>query len=47
LATTVHHTLGRARTGDNPLYLIAACARCNYSLGDPGQSTEIKALTRW
>lgn len=35
LADSVHHTLGRARTGDDPRYLVACCRNCNEKLGDP------------
>lgn len=35
-ATTVHHTLGRAVTGDDPAHLQAACAPCNLAIGEPG-----------
>jgi 5-methylcytosine-specific restriction endonuclease McrA len=35
IATEAHHTLGRAITGDNPDYLIAACKPCNIHIGDP------------
>lgn len=34
-ATCVHHTLGRAVTGDDPTHLIAACEPCNAKIGDP------------
>lgn len=34
-ADTVHHTHGRARTGDDPRYLVAACTACNLHIGDP------------
>jgi hypothetical protein len=37
LADTVHHTLGRAVTGDDPAYLLAACAACNSAVGQPGR----------
>lgn len=34
-ATHVHHTLGKTVTGDDPRYLVAACAPCNLKTGDP------------
>lgn len=34
-ATHVHHTRGRELVGDDPQYLVAACASCNYQVGDP------------
>lgn len=36
-ATTVHHTQGRAVTGDNPQHLIAACSPCNGHVGEPAR----------
>lgn len=35
VANVVHHTLGRAVTGDDPRYLVACCAHCNGRIGDP------------
>lgn len=34
-ADTVHHTHGRARTGDDPAFLVASCTACNLHIGDP------------
>jgi 5-methylcytosine-specific restriction endonuclease McrA len=34
-ADCVHHTLGRAVTGDDPRYLAASCSPCNLALGEP------------
>lgn len=34
-ATTAHHTLGYGVTGDDPRYMVAACAACNGHVGDP------------
>lgn len=34
-ADQVHHTAGRATTGDHPDHLVAACAHCNRTVGDP------------
>ena len=36
-ATQVHHTLGRAVTGDDPRYLQAVCEACNLHVGDPAK----------
>lgn len=40
-ADCVHHLYGKAVTGDNPRYLVAACTPCNLRVGDPqrGDST--------
>lgn len=48
-ATQVHHTHGRATTGDDPRYLVAACKPCNLHIGDPTQHTDPpnKAVTQW
>jgi 5-methylcytosine-specific restriction protein A len=37
VATHAHHTQPRAVVGDNPVHLLAACAPCNTSYGDPAQ----------
>lgn len=34
-ATQAHHVLGRSVSGDDPRYIVAACARCNQRTGDP------------
>jgi 5-methylcytosine-specific restriction endonuclease McrA len=36
-ATCVHHTVGRAVSGDDPRYLVAACQSCNLRIGEPGR----------
>lgn len=47
-ATHVHHTQGRAVTGDDPRYLVASCAECNLKLGDPSKQThKPKRMTAW
>jgi 5-methylcytosine-specific restriction endonuclease McrA len=45
----VHHTHGRNVTGDDPRYLVAACANCNRHIGDPTQHEDPpnKAVTKW
>ena len=37
-ADCVHHTHGRAVTGDNPAYLVASCTPCNLHIGDPAKA---------
>lgn len=48
-ATQVHHTHGRAATGDDPQYLCAACQPCNVKIGDPTRAPDPpgRGLTRW
>lgn len=49
-ADTAHHVLGRAVTGDDPAYLVAACAACNLHIGEPGTRTpdpEPRRMTQW
>ncbi|ONI73096.1 hypothetical protein ALI144C_44920 [Actinosynnema sp. ALI-1.44] len=36
-ATEVHHTRGRAITGDDERYLVASCKPCNLKIGDPSK----------
>lgn len=45
-----HHTLGRARTGDDPRYIVGACETCNLWIGDPGAvvgDPPTVPVTRW
>lgn len=30
-----HHTMGRARTGDDVRFIVGACEVCNLKIGDP------------
>lgn len=47
-ATQVHHTLGRAVTGDDPRYLEATCAPCNQHIGEPRRHEPApKIRSRW
>lgn len=47
-ADTVHHTLGKATTGDDPRYLAAACTDCNLHIGDPSKrDPQPRPATRW
>lgn len=49
VATHVHHTQGRAVSGDDPGQLVAACAHCNLAVGDPstGRDPRPRPQTRW
>lgn len=44
-----HHTHGRAITGDDPRYIVAACEACNLHIGDPTRHGDPpnKAVTPW
>ena len=44
-----HHTLGRAVTGDDPRYIVAACQPCNLAIGDPTKTGDPqgRSATRW
>ena len=47
-ATQVHHTLGRAITGDDPQYLMAVCRECNLKTGVPGRNRiPHKRISTW
>lgn len=47
-ATHVHHTLGRALTGDDPRYLLASCEPCNLHVGNPQtRKPKPRRVTRW
>ena len=48
-ATHVHHTHGRTTTGDDPAYLVAACAPCNLAIGNPTKTADPLPAprTRW
>ena len=46
-ADTVHHARGK-RYGDDPRYLVAACAGCNGHVGDPATfSPQPTPRSRW
>lgn len=49
IATHVHHTRGRAATGDDHRFLVAACASCNLKIGDPARHADPpnEGVTRW
>jgi hypothetical protein len=46
-----HHTRGRAVTGDDPRYIVAACSACNLHIGDPTKHETTdprpRPRTRW
>lgn len=44
-----HHTLGRAVTGDDPAFIVAACEPCNLHIGDPSTLVDPRnvPVTRW
>lgn len=48
-ATHAHHTVGKAVTGDDPTFLVAACAACNGRTGDPRGKPDPppRPRTRW
>ena len=47
-ANTVHHTLGRKVTGDDPRYLVATCKACNEKIGEPKRSSpQHKRVSNW
>lgn len=41
VATVVHHTRGKAVTGDDPAHLVASCAPCNGHIGEPARSANV------
>jgi hypothetical protein len=47
-ATCVHHIRGRAVTGDDPAWLVAACEPCNLHIGEPTKRTpQPRKVTKW
>lgn len=46
-ADCVHHTLGRAVTGDDPRYLVASCTHCNLAIGEPTGDPKPNPRIRW
>lgn len=47
-ADQVHHTRPREIVGDDPRYLMAACAPCNRKVGDPGAGDPgHRSMTQW
>jgi hypothetical protein len=47
-AECVHHTKGRAVTGDDPRFLVACCTACNLHIGNPSSSSpQHKRVSKW
>ncbi len=47
-ATTAHHVRGRSVTGDDPQWIVAACAPCNGYIGDPTRGNPSpRPSSRW
>lgn len=46
-AEHVHHTQGRAVTGDDPRFLKAACEHCNLQTGAPPVDPSPTPRTTW
>lgn len=46
-ATQVHHTYPREVKGDDPAYLLSACAECNNAAGDPSKYNPQVTRRRW
>lgn len=46
-ADCVHHTLGRAVTGDDLAHLVAACTPCNLKIGQPQADPQPRPVTQW
>lgn len=47
-ATHAHHTQGRAVTGDDPRFIVAACAPCNLFIGEPTRKDPpCRPITQW
>lgn len=45
----LHHTQGRAITGDDPRFVVWACEPCNLKVGDPTRTPDPapRPRTRW
>lgn len=47
-ADCVHHVVGRDVSGDDPLYMVAACTPCNLKLGDVRTLDPLpRTMTQW
>lgn len=49
-AEHAHHVLGRALTGDDPQWIVAACSACNYAIGEPSRrpaDPPPRRMTQW
>lgn len=49
MAGHAHHTRGKAVTGDDPRYIVAACPACNLAIGSPTETIDPpnRAVTKW
>lgn len=47
VADCVHHTRGRAVTGDDPRFMVAACTPCNLLIGEPRVDPPPRPVTEW
>ena len=47
MADQVHHALGKAVTGDDPRFLQAVCAACNYRTGEPLADPKPRRVSSW
>jgi hypothetical protein len=45
-ASHAHHVYGRAITGDDPAFIVAACPSCNLHVGDPQRRAGARRITR-
>lgn len=47
-ADQVHHTVGRAVSGDDPRFLVAVCGACNRAIGEPkNNSPQHRRVSEW
>jgi hypothetical protein len=47
-ADQVHHTKGKAVSGDDPRHLVPACGPCNRHVGRPGRTSPTpRPTSRW
>lgn len=46
-ADCVHHTRGFKVTGDDPLFMVAACTPCNLRVGEPKVDPAPQPVTEW
>lgn len=45
-ADCVHHTRGKAVTGDDPDFMLAACTPCNLRAGEPARTPDPAPVPR-
>lgn len=46
-ADCVHHTKGFKVTGDDPMFMVAACTPCNQKVGEPEVDPQPRPVTEW